>query len=399
MTNFVYISPAFPETNVNFCEHLARAGVRVLGVGDTPYETLSDRLRYALTEYYRVDSLEDYDGVLRAVGYLTHRYGKVDWIESNNEYWLSLDARLRDDFNVRTGHGTAQLEAIKSKSAMKPVYARAGVPTARQERVSDAFGVRAFAARVGYPIVAKPEYGIGAVGAFRLASDAEVDAAFSDVGPDSYVVEEFVVGDLVSYDAILDGDGDPVFEAATLWPPSIMDVVTDHLDLTYRIAAELPEGLGEVGLRTARAFGMRNRFVHEEFFRLTADKPGLGRAGEYVGLEVNMRPAGGNTLDMYNYARDADVYQIYTDVVTGLDTGAAWAAAAAPAFAVYAARRDEFSYRVNWSTVLAKYAGEIRQTQRNPPLFVPQLGNDYAIIRTPDASRADEFAADVTTRA
>ena len=399
MTNFVYISPAFPATNVNFCEHLARAGVRVLGVGDTPYATLPDRLRYALTEYYRVDSLEDYDAALRAVAYLTHRHGKIDWIESNNEYWLCLDARLRDDFNVRTGHGTAQIEAIKSKAAMKPVYARAGIPSARQERVTDAAGVRAFAALVGYPLVAKPEYGIGAHGAFRLTSDADVDAAFGDGVPGAYVVEEFVVGDLVSYDAILDAGGVPAFEAATLWPSSIMDVVTDRLDLTYRIAAQMPAGLAEVGLGTARAFGMRNRFVHEEFFRLTADKPGLGRTGDYVGLEVNMRPAGGNTLDMYNYARDADVYQIYTDVVTGLDTGAAASARENPAFAVYAGRRDEFRYRLDWSAVLAKYAGEIRQTQRNPPLFVPQLGNDYAIIRTSDASRADEFAADVTTRA
>ena len=90
MTNFVYISPAFPATNVNFCEHLAASGVRVLGVGDLPYEQLPERLRSALAEYYRVDSLEDYGQAFRAVAFLSFRHGKIDWIESNNEYWLSL---------------------------------------------------------------------------------------------------------------------------------------------------------------------------------------------------------------------------------------------------------------------------------------------------------------------
>ena len=88
---------------------------------------------------------------------------------------------------------------------------------------------------------------------------------------------------------------------------------------------------------------MRNRFVHEEFFRLTSDRPGLGRRGDYVGLEVNMRPAGGNTVDMYNYARDAVAYQIYADVVPGRDTGAAAKARLDPQIPVHAARRDEFT--------------------------------------------------------
>lgn len=399
MTNFVYVSPAFPPTSVNFCEHLARAGITVLGVGDAPYADLPGPLRGALAEYYRVDNLEDYDQAFRAVAYLSFRHGKIDWLESNNEYWLNLDARLRDDFHITTGHGTDRIEAIKSKSAMKPVYADAGIPTARQAKVQDAAGVIAFAAEVGYPLVVKPEYGIGAIATCRVTSDEHARQVFAQCPDLPYVAEEFVSGDLVSYDAILDAAGAPAFEAATLWPPSIMDVVTDRLDLSYRIAAAMPDGLADIGRRAARAFGMRNRFVHEEFFRLTADKPGLGRAGEYVGLEVNMRPAGGNTLDMYNYARSADVYQIYTDLVTGRDTGAAARAAADTQVACYASRRDEFHYAMPWDDVVAKYHDEIAQTRRNLPMFVPQMGNLYAIIRTPDAARADEFARDVTTRA
>ncbi len=397
--NFICISPSFPPTNANFCRHLSAAGVRVLGIGDTPYPELPSELVASLSEYYRVGSLESYDAVLKAVGFLTFKHGKIDWLESNNEYWLDLDARLRTDFNITTGHGVERIDAIRSKSAMKPVYASAGIPTARQRRVGGVDDVLDFARMVGYPLVAKPEFGIGATGAYRLDGDDQVRAHFASRTDRRYVVEEFVAGDLISYDAIVNDAGDPVFEAATLWPPSIMDVVTSRLDLAYRVLAEVPEGLAEVGRRASRAFGMRNRFVHEEFFRLHHDRPGLGRKGDFVGLEVNMRPAGGFTLDMYDYARGADVYQIYTDLVTGHDSGAAERARRDPRIAAFASRRDEFDYRMPWSEVLAKYGDEIVATRRNPELFVPQMGNQFAILRTRSSLVADEFSADVTARA
>lgn len=399
MTNFVYLSPAFPAIGVHFCEHLARAGVRVFGIGDNSWDELPDALRGALAEYCRVGNLDDYDQVFRAVAYLSYRHGKIDWLESNNEHWLALDARLRTDFHITTGHGVEALAAIKSKAHMKPVYAAAGVPSARQARVTDAAGVLAFAAHVGYPLIAKPEQGVGATDTARLASDDEVRAFFATPRGTPYVVEEFVTGDLISYDALLDAAGRPLFEAATRFPPSIMDIVLDQLDLAYRIEAQLPAGLADVGRRTVAAFGMRNRFVHLEFFHLTADHPGLGRAGDWVGLEVNMRPAGGDTVDLYNYARNADVYQVYTDLVTGRDTGAAARAAADPQFGVYASRRDGFPYAMPRAALLAKYAGELRQVRRNPDLFAPQMGNEYFVIRTPDEARADEFVRDTTARA
>ncbi len=398
MTNFVYISPGFPPPNVHFCEYLAKAGVHVLGIGDTPYDQLPALLKTSLTEYYRVDSLENYDQVYRGVAFLAYKHGRIDWIESNNEYWLPMDARLRDDFHVTTGFGTDILDPIKSKSSMKPVYAFAGIPTARQVRVTDADGVLAFAAEVGFPLVAKPEYGVGANNTCKLNNADEVHAFFPTPPAVPFVVEEFVSGDLVSYDAILDAQGQPLFEAATLWPPSIMDIVCDQLDIAYRISAEVPPALAEIGRRAATAFGMRSRFVHEEFFRLTADKPGLGAKGDYVGLEVNMRPAGGFTVDMYNFARSANVYQIYADLVTGRDTGAAAAARRDPQFCVYGGRRAGVAYALSWDDLLAKYRTELVAQGTTAPLFIPQQGNFYAMMITRSEARADEFERDVTTR-
>ena len=33
----------------------------------------------------------------------TLSFGRIDWLESNNEYWLERDARLRTDFNIPSG--------------------------------------------------------------------------------------------------------------------------------------------------------------------------------------------------------------------------------------------------------------------------------------------------------
>ncbi len=44
--------------------------------------------------------MEDYEQVYKAVAFFAFKYGKIDRIESHNEHWLALDAKLRQDFNV-----------------------------------------------------------------------------------------------------------------------------------------------------------------------------------------------------------------------------------------------------------------------------------------------------------
>lgn len=96
--NFIFISPQFPTNYYHFCAELKNNGVNVLGIGDSAYDSLPYSLKNVLTEYYKVESMENYDQMMRAVAYFTFKYGRIDWLESNNEYWLTQDARLRTDF-------------------------------------------------------------------------------------------------------------------------------------------------------------------------------------------------------------------------------------------------------------------------------------------------------------
>ena len=129
--NFVLISPNYPDNYWLFCRGLKKYGATVLAIVDTAYENLNPNLIQNIDECYVVNNFNNYDEMIRAVGYFTFKYGKIDWIESNNEAWLSLDARLRDDFNVTTGFDLKTITEYQSKAAMKKYYEDAGIPTAR----------------------------------------------------------------------------------------------------------------------------------------------------------------------------------------------------------------------------------------------------------------------------
>ena len=168
MKNIVFISPNFPTNYWQFCQELKNNGLNVLGIGDQPYDELNPNLKNSLNEYYKVGSLENYDEVYRAVAFFIFKYGRIDWLESNNEYWLEKDAQLRTDFHITSGFQAEDMTRIKYKSKMKEFYIKAGVPVARYHLVDDLEGCRAFLEKVGYPVVAKPDNGVGAAGTYKL---------------------------------------------------------------------------------------------------------------------------------------------------------------------------------------------------------------------------------------
>ena len=379
--NAIFISPHFPQTYSHFCAALKRNGVNVLGIADAPFGELNDELRWALTDYYQVRNLEDYDEVYRAVAWFAHRYGHIDWIESNNEYWLEQDARLRTDFNVTTGLHTDRIAGIKEKSEMKKSYAAGRVPTARQIKAAEGLeAVLAFTKKTGYPIIAKPDNGVGASGTFKLHSDEELRKWFEDHSGNfgAFVVEEFVTGLLTSYDAIYDSHGEPLFESMGVYPTPIMDIVHENLDSCYWVEKEVPAALAKIVRRTVKAFGITSRFVHLEFFKLDRDREGLGKKGDFVGLEVNMRPAGGYTPDMMNFAHSTDVFQIWADMVA-FDKRVK--TAGEQYFCAYASRRDCHSYVRSHEEVLARYGDVICMCQRMPDALSDALGNMVYIAR------------------
>ena len=392
--NFVFISPNFPHTYWNFCDRLKRNGVNVLGIGDCPYDDLEPQLKDCLTEYYKVNNMENYDEMYRAVAFLAFKHGKIDWLESNTEYWLEQDAQLREDFNITTGVQPDELSMWKSKSAMKPFYKEAGIPTARNHKVTDIESARKFLDEIGgFPVIVKPDIGVGAADTWKLESEEDLVWFYDNLPDHPYVREEFVYGNIYSYNA----DGEVLFESSNWFPPSIADMVNKGLDLAYYTTDEVPEQLREYGRAALKAFKVKSRFVHFEFFRLTKARKNLGKVGDFVGLEVNMRPAGGYTPDMMDYSHNTDVYEIWAEMVAYNerrlpDIGG-------DKFCAYASRRDIHRYVHSHEEILEKYGSCMKMCERMPYVLSGAMGNQMYTAVLDTLEEVEEYNEFIHARA
>jgi len=392
MKNFIFISPNFPANYWRFCRALKNDGWNVLGIGDQPYDDLTPELKESLREYYKVSNLENYDEVFRAVAFFTFVYGKIDFLESNNEYWLERDALLRTEFNITTGFRKTEIKKIKYKSQMKRYYKKAGVKTAKYCFAKNIDNCKKFIKEVGYPVIVKPDNGVGASDTHKINCEEELTAFFKNKSKASYIMEEFIDAEVNSYDAIIDGKGNPVFETGNVTPKSLMDVVNNGDTCMYYIVNELADDVRALGRATVKAFKVKSRFVHFEFFRLLSDQR-IGKKGEVVALEVNMRPAGGITPDMMNYANSTDVYKIWADVITcdscEYDLGERF-------FCAFAGRRDGREYRYNEQDIIDKYGYAIKIIERVPYVLSNTMGNLMYIARFKTEEELNNFYRDVS---
>ncbi len=392
MKNFVFISPNFPTNYWQFCRHLKDNGMNVLGIGDQPYEELSKELKDSLNEYYKVDSLENEESVYRAVAFFIFKHGRIDWLESNNEYWLERDAKLRTDFNITSGFQTEDMSRIKYKSKMKPYYRKAGIPVARYHIVEGFDDCARFIKKVKYPVIVKPDNGVGASHTYRIENEEQLKAFLAEKEENvSYIMEEFIHAEINSYDAIIDSNCEPIFETGNVTPVSLMDVVNKNEDSIYYIVNELPEDVREAGRATVKAFGVKNRFVHFEFFRLLSDQH-LGKKGDVVALEVNMRPCGGFSPDMMNFANSTDVYKIWADMIafdhSTKEVGER-------AYCAFAGLRDGKEYAMSHDDIMAKYGHCMKMEGRIPDALSGAMGNRMYVANFATKEQMEEYYQDL----
>ncbi|MEJ2594018.1 MAG: ATP-grasp domain-containing protein [bacterium] len=379
--NFVFFSVHFPDFNTEFSDRLSNLGVRVLGIGDTDYENLSDRLKASLTGYYKVNDLENYDEVLRAVGYFTSQYGKIDRFESLNEHWLETEAKIRTDFNI-SGVKSDFIENIRRKSRMKHFFKRSGAtPISFLEKINYEKAKR-FAGSFGYPIIIKPDKGSGSSMTSRISDDAQLKDAFANLpqGTD-FIAEKFIAGDMLTYDGLIDKELNIAFDSCTQYGQSIMDVVNNDGHMHYISLPKVPDDIRKVGSKVVKAFGLGERFFHLELFRSK-------ESGEIMALEINMRPPGAWMTDAINYSYDMDVYLEWARMVV---QGTVEGPFRGKYYTAYASRKTNRNYLHSHERIMDQFNGRIVKHAPIEPVFSKGMGNHGYQFRSESLEEIEEI--------
>ncbi|MFD1065847.1 ATP-grasp domain-containing protein [Oceanobacillus locisalsi] len=386
--NYILISPYYPKNFQNFAHRLKDAGVYVFGIGEEPYEQLGSTLQTSLSEYYRVKSLENLDEVKRAVAFLFYKHGPIDRIESHNEYWLELDAQLREQFHVY-GNKPADLKKVKLKSEMKKLFRKAGVPVVEGSVVENEQELTEAVAQLGLPVIAKPDNGVGSAATFKLSSEEDVrqfEAEWAE--KTAYFLEPYIEGGkLCTFDGLTDQEGNIVFQTSFTYNVPTLELVQGQLDLFYVIQKEIEPKLEAYGKAIVKTFGMKERFFHIEFFQL--------ETGDYVALEYNNRLAGGYTIDMYNYAYSTDLFAQYATLVTG---GKFQEPKVPNQFCIGVTQRDAYQYQNDTKAIRDRFGDKVKFAERMPEAFAHLQGNQFYAINAETEEEVNQITRFVHER-
>jgi biotin carboxylase len=305
------ISPGYPAEMAFFTRGLAQAGATVIGLGDQSADALPRVAADALTHYVQVGSLADEPAVQATVRDLA-RQVRIDAVECLWEPYMLLAARLREDLGL-PGLTVAQTVPFRDKEQMKQLLDAAGLRTPWHVRAASVADVWAAAERVGYPLIVKPIDGAGSADTYRADSAGELDAVLPMIRHLSAVsVEEFIDGEEFTYDTICAGGQVLVENICQYHPRPLLTKLHEWISPVTVALRDLDDpslaGGRELGVDVIAALGFVSGFTHMEWYR-KAD-------GEVVFGEIGARPPGARTVDVMNYATDADLFTAWAEAVT-----------------------------------------------------------------------------------
>jgi len=380
--DILYISPDFPANYANFAKNLHNLGIRVWAVGEAEFYSMPQDLRSAIRWYARTD-LNNWrltEGAIHEILEIKHAQGyegAFDLVESHNEAWLRLEAFINERFDV-PGIRRCGIDPLKKKSVMKRMFQEAGLQAARGALVSTLEEALRLAADLGYPVILKPNEGVGAGGTHRVDSQAQLEALFPKLQED-YLLEEFIDAQIVTYDGLTDAKGNVIFENTLVYGEGLIEYAQGK-DTFFFVARHVPEKLSAVGKMLVAKFEVRRKFFHFEFFVI---------GGEYIPIEINCRPPGGPILDMMNFSIDGDLYRAWACMVAGQPVELP----TVKKFVVGFIGRKDTPHAVSHADLLVRFGPRLMEYAENPPLYWGVMGRHRYIFRSPDESEIRDLAA------
>ena len=301
----ILVAPHFPANQRQFARALKQVGAYVTGIGEASANHLDGELRSWLDAYEQVPSVVSEEALLGAVRRIQRR-GWVDRLEATIESHIIATANVREQTGI-PGLSTQNAWLCRDKPSMKAFLRDNGIPCALSDGVDTVEAAKAFAAKVGYPLILKPRAAAGALDTSRVDNDLELERTGRAMGLDrgaSIGIEEFIEGHEGFYDT-LTIRGEVQLEFISHYYPGVLDAMRDrsiqpYLLTTNRIHSAGYNDLKALGRKVIQTMGLGTCATHMEWF--------YGPRGLKFS-EIGARPPGVGTWDLYCAANGFDLYR------------------------------------------------------------------------------------------
>lgn len=307
MVAAAFVAPYLLEATSRFVRSAAQLpGVRLGVVTQQPAEHLPPELRACLAGHWRVDDALDPGQIAEGVRGLRGQLGGLDRVVGALEQLQVPLAQVREWEGVE-GMDVATALNVRDKARMKTVLREAGIPCARHQLVTGPADALDFAERVGFPLVAKPPAGAGAVATYRLDDLPALRGWLAALPPhdgDPALLEEWLSGEEHTLDTVSQG-GVSVWSSISDYRPPPLEVLrTPWIQWTVLLprSVDTPQyaGIAGIGPAALAALGVRDALTHMEWFR----RPD----GSVAVSEVAARPPGAQISSMIAYSYDIDFH-------------------------------------------------------------------------------------------
>ncbi len=322
MPHVVFIAPRFLQNTNRYVKAFAALPEVTLSVVSCdPEEAIPAALRPHVAGHYRVGHAYDGDELAAAVRALRRGVGAVDRLAGALEELQVPMAAVRSQLGIE-GIGGEVAQNFRDKDRMKDVLRAQGVPVAASGLAHSPQDLWKFVEQVGFPIIVKPQAGLGARATYRITTPDELvalerrGAAPSALAP--LQVEEFVRGRERTCETVTI-KGVPVWRSGTHYLPSPLDVLEtpwkqycvllpreeddDELARFHAINGRALAALFGTSARTAAGTAL----THMEWF--------VRDDGQSLVNEVGVRPPGVQIMPLMSIAHETDFWSEWAQLI------------------------------------------------------------------------------------
>lgn len=312
--NVVFVAPYFGANMLQCLKAFAALEDMRLGIiTQEPEEHVPPFLRERVAGHFRVQNCLDADQLVLAARAFQKEWGRVDRLLGYLEQMTLPLAQAREVLGI-DGMKSIAARNFRDKNRMKEVLAKAGLPVARQARVTNAEDARRFVGAVGYPIVLKPLAGVGTKDTMRVSSDEELLVALNVLLPTSkspVQAEQFVSGQEHTFETA-SIRGKAVWSSSTYYLPGPLEVVENpwmQYCVLYPREQLYPaaQAFQPLNAQALEALGMETGISHMEWFRQADGTPVIS--------EVAARPPGVNIMGMNGIAHGVDFWAKWAELM------------------------------------------------------------------------------------